>query len=146
MRGIRFVLTAKILVTVFFWALPLLLLPESLFVYIGFPEPNPKVFVQLLGMAYASLAVGYAMGLKKANSNTHPVEAVWVGIVSNGGAAIILGVNAIVGTWSNWGPIARIYMWSSLVAVTLITLGLLLNRKETCHEQAIIRPDDEPVH
>lgn len=126
MPGLERVLMAKIVVTVFAWALPLLLLPAEMFVLLGFPLPEPAVFLRLLGTAYAALVVGYALGLRRARSKAYPAEAVYVGIVSNGGAALVLVIAALSGSWSDWGLLARSYMWFSLFAVTAITLGLVL--------------------
>ena len=128
MVGLERVLLAKIVTTVFAWALPLLLLPEDLFVALGFPPPEPTVFLRLLGTAYAALVAGYALGLMRARRREYPAEAVIVGIVSNGGAAIVLGIAALSASWSAWGTLARLYMWFSLFAVTTITLGLILAR------------------
>ena len=126
MPGLERVLMAKIVVTVFVWVLPLLLLPAEILVLLGFPLPEPAVFLRLLGIAYAALVVGYALGLRQARRKAYPAEAVYVGIVSNGGAAVVLAIAALSGSWSAWGPLARVYMWFSLFAVTAITLGLIL--------------------
>ena len=126
MPGLERVLMAKIVVTVFAWALPLLLLPAEMFVLLGFPLPEPPVFLRLLGTAYAALVVGYALGLGRARRNAYPAEAVYVGIASNGGAAVVLAIAALSGSWSAWGSLAKVYMWFSLFAVTAIALGLIL--------------------
>ena len=128
MAGLERVLQAKIVITVCVWALPLLLLPANLYVSLGFPSPEPAVFLRLLGTAYAALVVGYAHGLMRARRREYPVEAVSVGIVSNGGAAVVLGLAALSGSWSAWGVLARLYMWFSLFAVTAIALGLIVAR------------------
>ena len=106
------------------WALPLLL-PRDLLASLGFPVPEPILFLRFLEMAYTALVVGYVLGYLKARIGEYPAQAVWVGIVSNGGAAVILALGAVRGAWSQWGALARISMWFSLFAVTLITLGLL---------------------
>ncbi len=125
MTGLRRVLLAKIAITILAWALPLLALPVSVLVGLGFPTPEPAVFLRLLGIAYSALVVGYVLGLNKAGKNEFPLETVWVGIVSNGGATLVLAVAAFLGVWSDWGLIARIYMWSSLAAVLALTAGLV---------------------
>ena len=121
MLSLRKVLAAKIGITMSAWAIPLLLFPLDLFVLLGFPPPQPEIFLRLLGTAYCALVVGY----NKAKS-TYPAQAVWVGIVSNGGATAVLTIAALVGTWSTWGSFAQTYMWFSWVSVALITAGLVL--------------------
>lgn len=125
MRGLIHVLTFKIIFTVLGSCVPLLLLSESSLQWLGFPVPQPILFLRLLGMAYAALIVGYALGLKDAKRGIYPANAVWVGIVSNAGAALILSFAAISGTWAHWGALAQALMWSSLVCLTAITAGLI---------------------
>lgn len=57
------VLWAKAIVTLILWSLPLLTFPASWFVWIGMPEPEPILFLRLLGAAYLSLVVAYASGI-----------------------------------------------------------------------------------
>ena len=126
MTGLRRVLLAKIIITILAWALPLLVLPASALVSLGFPMPEPAVFLRLLGTAYCALVVGYMLGLIRVRRNEYPLETVWVGIVSNGGATLVLAAAAFLGTWSDWGLAARAYMWFSFVAVASITAGLVI--------------------
>ena len=126
MIHLRRVLAAKIAITVLAWAIPLLLFPADLLVFLGFPSPHPEIFLRLLGTAYCALVVGYVLGFNKTKANKYPVEAVWVGIASNGGATFILAIAAMMGAWSNWGAFAQIYMWFSLLSVALISFGLVM--------------------
>ncbi len=126
MRRLSQVIAAKIAITIGAWSVPLLFFPSYLLVHLGFPAPRPEVFLRLLGMAYLALVVGYAFGYRQATSCIYPREAVWMGIVSNGGATVVLTIAAISGAWSGWGPFAQAYMWISLVCVALITAGLTL--------------------
>lgn len=125
MRGLIHVLTFKIAFTVVGACVPLLLLSESALQWLGFVVPQPILFLRLLGMAYVALIVGYAFGLKEARQGIYPAQAVWVGIVSNGGAALLLGFAALNGTWAQWGALAQMLMWSSLICLTGITAGLI---------------------
>jgi hypothetical protein len=51
----------------------------------------------------------------------------WVfALTSNGSAFLILLLYSIAGTWKEWGILAQIYMWVSIVATALITLGLVV--------------------
>ena len=72
--------------------------------------PEPQLFLRLLGMAYTALIVGYAFGLRDARSGRYPAGVVWVGIVSNGGAFVMLAVAALLGVWSGWGLPAQLVM------------------------------------
>lgn len=113
----------KIFFTAVFWAGPALLARRRLFARLGFPEPYPEIFVRLLGAAYLSLLLGYVLGLQMLHQGGYPAQTVWVGIVSNGGACIVLGVHHR--TWREWRLPAQILMWVSLAATFLITAGLI---------------------
>jgi hypothetical protein len=84
------VLLIKILVTLFFWSFPLLLLPISYLERIGIPSTTSSVFIRLLGAAYTALLVGYILAVGDLRRNRNVSNTVWVGIVSNGLACIIL--------------------------------------------------------
>lgn len=124
-RGLRAVLGVKLALTVALWAGPLVAAPVPALLALGFPRPEPLLFVRLLGVAYAALAVGYALGLRDARRGLHPEAAVWVGVASNGAAAVVLGLGAAGGAWTGWGAPAQAYMWGSLVATTAVTAGLV---------------------
>lgn len=125
MRALTAVLTAKIILTILLWVVPLLFFPAAWLRRLGFPVPEPPLFLQLLGMAYLALVVGYAFGWRSARRGIYPADAVWAGIVSNGGAFLLLAIAAVSGVWASWGGPARVAMWSSLVATGAITVGLL---------------------
>lgn len=125
MNSLESVLLAKIALTVAAWCVPLLLLPASLLEAMGFPVPEPRLFLRLLGMAYTALVVGYAFGLRSVRRGEYPEGVVWVGIVSNGGACLILLLAAALGTWSAWGGFAQVVMWGSLLGTGGITAGLV---------------------
>ena len=125
MRGLAFVLRAKITITIVAWAFPLLLLPASVLVGLGFPLPTPEVFLRLLGMAYLALVLGYFLGLRQTQSGVYPMATVWVGILSNGGACVVLMIYAALGAWADWGPLAQLFMWGSLLSTGAITAGLV---------------------
>ncbi len=126
MKKLSIVLIVKISVTILLWGLPLLIFPVQVFQALGFPELDPLVFIKLLGMAYLALVVGYWFGLQEVRRNKYPDATVWVGIVSNGGAAIILAVYGFSNAWQNWGTFAQIFMWMSMVATAGITGGLIM--------------------
>ncbi len=109
------VLTAKIIITIVAWCIPALLFPVSLLSKLGFPAPDPIIYIRLLGMACVALVVGYWFGLVAVRRGEYPEAPVWVGIVSNGGAAIILALYGFSGYWQNWGSFAQFMMWGSLL-------------------------------
>jgi len=47
-----------------------------------------------------------------------------MGIVSNGGASVILVAYGVSGAWSSWGPLAQIYMWFSTAVTAVIAIAL----------------------
>lgn len=120
---ISFVLLLKISLTLALWALPSLLLPEKAFAWLGFPSVRPRVFIKLLGMSYLALLVGYVDGWLNLPA-AYPVVAVKMGLISNGGACLVLVWFSIQGHWSNWGRLARAHMWVSTAATGLVTTML----------------------
>jgi len=125
MKPLSAVLIFKIVVTALFWSIPLLILPTNCLRRLGFPQITPPIFLRLLGMSYAALLVAYSFGLRDSLQNIYPSRIVWIGIASNGGAFIVLFLGALSKTWSSWGICAQIFMWGSLIATALITVGLI---------------------
>ena len=117
------VFVVKILFTFFIWCIPLLFLPGKLLASLGIPEPINIVFVRLLGIAYAALMVGYIFGLIATLKGDYPIEAIWVGIVSNGGAFFLL--LRFFKTWRSWGLCIQRIMWFSILATGGVTFGLV---------------------
>jgi hypothetical protein len=126
MSNLARVLTVKIILTVAAWCVPLVLFPVSLLSWLGFVVPEPIVFVRLLGTAYAALVVCYCFGLRSELRGEPPLAVVWVGVVSNGGACVVLGSFGVLGAWSGWGPFAQLVMWASFVGTGGITAGLVV--------------------
>jgi hypothetical protein len=83
------------------------------------------IFIRLLGIAYSSLLVGYIFGLLATLKGEYPISVIWVGIVSNGGASLILLTYGFLGYWQSWGKLARLAMWFSAIATAGITIGLV---------------------
>ena len=108
-RGLRLVLWMKIAFTVI-WAAPLLLAPIECFAALGFPRPEPMIFARLLGAGRA------------------PIDAVAVGIVSNGLAAALLVFYGVGGAYGGWGTFAKVFMWASAAATGLVAAGLIAFR------------------
>jgi hypothetical protein len=124
-RALSRLLALKIALTLAVWCVPLLLFPPGWLAALGFPLPEPLLFLRLLGMAYLALVLGYAFGLGAARRGTYPAAVVWVGIVSNGGACLLLALAALAGTWASWGAIAPALMWASLFGTGAIAAGLV---------------------
>lgn len=124
MSNLSKVLVVKIAMTVLVWCIPLLLFPVSLLQVLGFVVPEPHLFLRLLGMAYVALVVGYAFSLQSSLRGEYPRSGVWVGIVSNGGAFILLLVGAAGAVWASWGVFAQAVMWLSLAGTGAVTAGL----------------------
>jgi hypothetical protein len=125
MTGLLIVFLIKILFTAIFWSLPLLFAPEKLVLWIGIPITNNMIFLRLLGMVYTSLLVGYIFAFNSIRQGEYPLTTVWVGIVSNGGAALILLVYGLFGYWKSWKIIAQAGMWFFMFATALISIGLI---------------------
>ena len=115
----------KIAFTVVFACIPLLFLPIGVLRDLGFEAPSPSLFLRLLGMAYLALVMDYGFGLRDSLQGRYPCSTVWVGIVSNGGAALLLGLSGVKGVWENWGLVAQVSMWASVICLWGITLGLI---------------------
>ena len=68
--------------------------------------------------------MGYGFGLQEALRGNVIRGPVVVGIVSNGGACLYLLYFGFTGAWATWGAAIQFVCWSSVLATTLITLGL----------------------
>lgn len=128
MKGLRGLFIRKIAITAIFLCLPLLFFPASLFIWCGIPAPEPMIFVRLLGVAYLALLLGYYGGLKSIDSNQIPISAINMGLVSNGGGAMVFVYFGLIGSWSSWGSGARIYMWLLTVGAGMMAYSLFRAR------------------
>jgi hypothetical protein len=128
---LAFVLWVKITVTAVLWAFPLLVLPRSVFRWMGFPEPQPMVFVRLLGAAFLALGVGYVRGLVTLKEGRYPADTVLVGKVSNGLACALLVAYGLMGSYTEpgWEWPARAFMWLSAFLTGFVTLGLFTAKR-----------------
>ncbi len=125
MKNLSRVLAIKMGITIVLWFVPLLFFPSGLLRHLGFPDLEPRLFIQLLGMAYGSLLVSYGFGFAATRHGKYPRSTVWAGIVSNGGAFLLLSLGAIRGDWETWRGVASLMMWTSLAATGLIAAGLI---------------------
>jgi hypothetical protein len=126
MNALATVFALKIVATVVFWCLPLILLPASWLEAAGFPRQETYLFVRLLGWAYLALCVGYWFGWRSAAQGKRPLAPIWVGIVSNGAACAVLGYHGAIGAWASWGEVVQALGWASVAAAFSIALGLVV--------------------
>lgn len=90
MTALGLLLWFKIGVTAATAVLPMLLLPARLVAQRLGIEPSAVGFIRLYGVALLALLVGYAQGLVMLADGLFPTGVVWMGLVSNGGAALAL--------------------------------------------------------
>lgn len=125
MHYLSVILLLKIMATVLFWSIPLLLFPDFLFTALDFPTQPHYMFVRLLGLAYAALCLGYGFALQASLQGRRLMGPIWVGLVSNGGAFILLVTYGLAGYWAEWPMMLRVIAWGSVIATSIITLGLI---------------------
>ncbi len=118
------VLLFKILATVIIWCIPLLCFPGAVLESIGLPPHPTYMFLRLLGWAYLALCVGYSFAFIESMKGRRLMSAIWAGIVSNGGACLLLLFHGAMGEWKGWGLGAQVILWGSTVATACITSGL----------------------
>lgn len=124
-------LTLKVSITFLFWCFPLLTFPASWFTALGVPAPAPMVFARLLGAAYMALIIGYLFGIRELRHNRYPVQAVWMGIGSNGSASFLLTYYALIGSFQTWSTLGQIFIFASAF-VTFCIAALLLRFHLLC--------------
>lgn len=117
---LKIILVCKILITLGAWALPLLFAPKR----IGGAKDEASVLsARLLGWAYLSLTLMYGFGLAELLRGQVPWAVIAVGLVSNGGAALLLSVALLKGQVPKE---RKLLVQLSAAAVWLITLGLIV--------------------
>ncbi|HEX8130071.1 MAG TPA: hypothetical protein VF527_13290 [Pyrinomonadaceae bacterium] len=127
---LKTILKIKIGCTLCFWSLPLLFFNSKVARLLGFPDPQPRIWIHLLGAAYLALLVCYEIGRREHERGKDVRYVIAVGVVSNGLASLILWSFGLAQAWLEWGTAAKIYMWASALLTLLITLGLLASRKQ----------------
>lgn len=113
MTFLTLLLLFKIAFTALFAALPMLLLPgASVQARIGV-DAAALPYIRLYGWALIALLTGYASGIFAAEAGVMPWGIVVMGLVSNGGAALLMLT-----------PYARLQSASMAAVFGLIALGL----------------------
>jgi hypothetical protein len=124
MNPLSAVLLFKIAATVLMWCVPMLLFPPVVLTVLGLPDQSSYLFIRLLGWAYLSLCVGYGFAYQAARRGEVMPGPIWMGLVSNGGASVLLTVHGVFGEWTQWGLLFQALAWASAVITGLIALGL----------------------
>lgn len=89
MSWLSLLLIVKTVATGLIVALPFLLLPKPKLERMTNVSAPISVFFRLYGVAITALLVGYSFGIPIAENSHMPWGVIWMGTVSNGGAAII---------------------------------------------------------
>ena len=122
--GLVRIYLVKVVLTVAVWCGPLLVVPEVVAAAVGI-EGIPALFLlRLLGWAYLALCVGYVFGLQAAWRAERRHGPLWAGIVSTGGACVLLSMIVVSGTHGPWAWQAQAIVFLSAAATALITIGL----------------------
>jgi hypothetical protein len=124
------VLYVKIGVTILGWILPLFLFSFDDFKFLkkivgDIDLPSP-LFARLLAAVFLALIVNYMQGLQHLSQGKDITNVVWVGIVSNGLACLILLISGLSGDWDKWGAWARGLFWGFTIILGAITVGLIV--------------------
>ncbi len=98
MTYLDWILIAKIAGTALFVGLPFLLVPgPRLVALLKIEGAEPALpLIRLYGWAVIALLVGYSFGFSWVTGDTFPIGVVTMGLVSNGGATVLL---VITGAW-----------------------------------------------
>ncbi len=94
MTWLSLLLIVKITVTLFTVAIPFLFFPKTMLEGITNIQAKSVAFFRLYGVAIAALLVGYTFGIDSAESGIFPWGVIWMGTISNGGAALVLLINS----------------------------------------------------
>ena len=118
MTAIGLILAIKIAVTALLVAGPFLFMPEQRLAAITGVTGNGTIF-RLYGVAILALLTGYASGFWTIAEGRFPWGVVIMGIVSNGGAALVLFTS---GGWRRT-PAAAIFVAAVTLALVLAALN-----------------------
>jgi hypothetical protein len=145
MPMLRKVLGFKIVVSLLLWVLPLLFLPEGLFPELGIPTwtPAATIFVRLLGAAYLAILTIEVWSFMAPHERP---AGIVTGIISSGGASMILWHYVFYGELYNWEVLGKLVITSWLVlqvvfAVVLTVLAVPLLRGTAAPQAPPATPD-----
>ncbi len=118
MSWLSLLLIIKITTTLFAAVIPFLFFPKTkLEKLTNTPAKNSTLF-RLYGVAIFALLVGYAFGIDSADSGIFPWGVIWMGTISNGGAALVLFLNS--------RNKRDVFIGFALVFVTLLLIAAML--------------------
>ncbi len=126
------------IITTLFWAGGALFVHADYLAHVGFESGAAILVVRLLGVAFLSLLLGYSLGLHALitkKPNTLAVRnTVLVGILSNGGSALVLFWFGLTGRFTLLpSPLPHIF-WASAVLTGGIALSLFLCGRDLWRE------------
>lgn len=90
MSPLIIIIAIKIIVTLVLIAIPFLTLPMEKLDKISGMTAKSNTFYRLYGVAMVALLIGYASGIPLINQGVFPWGVAIMGIVSNGGVALLL--------------------------------------------------------
>ena len=135
-RVLQITLIVKIAITLVVWSIPPLFFPVSVLQWL-FAETaaltasyEALLFnTRLMGVAFFALLAGYAFGLGAIRRGEFPYHVVYVGLVSNGGATLLILIAALSGSFDAWPMFARAAYFMSgavLFAITAVLVCCLI--------------------
>lgn len=135
MQAIIRLLWIKITGTLLGAALPMLLVPYPLYLWLGFPAQDTLIFLRLYGLSTLALLVGYHGGIELARRGQYPLGTLRMGLVSNAGQGLAIVIAGLAGVYDDWGLMAQGMMW----ALGLFILGIAAVIVLTLHKGASAR-------
>lgn len=127
----------KIIVTIFLWAFPLIIIPSRWFCKFLFIDVGQNAFfIRLLGVAYLALIIGYLAGMSELKKGIFPKKIIYMGIVSNAGASITITIFGLKNSFpfgdctkavSCSKELGICYLWLSAIITFLIAATLLFS-------------------
>lgn len=126
MNTIIRLLWIKIIGTLLGAALPMLLVPYPLYLWLGFPAQETLIFLRLYGLSTLALLVGYHGGIALARQGQFPLGTLRMGLVSNAGQGLAIILAAAAGVFSGWGWMAEAMMISLALFILGIAAAILL--------------------
>lgn len=119
-------LWVKIIGTALAAALPMLLVPASLYEWLGFPPLPTMLFLRLYGLSTLALLVGYHGGILQARRGELPQGVLRMGLASNGGQGAALAIAGLSGVYDDWGLMAQAMMWGLCLFILGIAVAIMV--------------------
>jgi len=126
MSNVIRLLWIKIVGTALGAALPMLLTPEPIYLWLGFPQQPTMLFLRLYGLSTTALLFGYYSGIQQARRGEFPAGILRMGLVSNGGQGLAIAAAGVAGAFAGWGWMAQAMMWGIGVFVLGIAAAIVL--------------------